>query len=353
MYIKKFTEFKRIFENSNINPTRFRNASPKDIVDFVDQLIYNTGSIDITEKIAGQHLTVNIKNGFVTVNTKDQLLDDQSGRDARYSRWGSDITKPLIDYLQTTKLPDQTWGFEILNPRTNHDYIQYQNVDKIYIEYTGSLTEEVAEELRKRLYKGVKLLTKKDIKININKNEAFENFKKVWEGGLRNEFTTMTSKDDYKISKLKDMIGDLLDEVLVSVVDKVSPIEGIVIGTNTPIKLQTNKFLKIQRVQMPLYSIFKISRHEINSVMDNPNTPFEEVQKKFNVKLDSIYRHNLRYSLYETVRYYLQQNASLEGMDTTKYRRWLTTEESNDFLKRLTRENTKEIYLELYNKIKG
>ena len=41
------------------------------------------------------------------------------------------------------------------------------------------------------------------------KNEAFENFKKVWEGGLRNEFTTMTSKDDYKISKLKDMIGDL------------------------------------------------------------------------------------------------------------------------------------------------
>lgn len=353
MYIKKFNEFKRIFENSNINPTRFRNANPKDIVDFVDQIIYNTGSIDITEKIAGQHLTVNIKNGFVTVNTKDQLLDDQGGRDARHSRWGADITRPLIDYLQTTKLPDQTWGFEILNPRTNHDYIQYKNVDKIYIEYTGTLTEEVAEELRKRLYEGVKLLTKKDIKININKNEAFENFKKVWEGGLRNEFTSMTYKDDYKIGKLKDMIGDLLDEVLVSVVDKVSPIEGIVIGTNTPIKLQTNKFLKIQRVQMPLYSIFKINRNEINSVMDNPTMPFEEIQKKFNVKLDSIYRHNLRYSLYETVKYYLQQNATLEGMDTSKYRRWLTTDESNDFLKRLTKENTKDIYLELYKKIKG
>ena len=353
MYIKKFNEFKRIFENSNINPTRFRNANPKDIVDFVDQIIYNTGSIDITEKIAGQHLTVNIKNGFVTVNTKDQLLDDQGGRDARHSRWGSDITRPLIDILQTTKLPDQTWGFEILNPRTNHDYIQYKNVDKIYIEYTGTLTEEVAEELRKRLYDGVKLLTKKDIKININKNEAFENFKKVWEGGLRNEFTSMTYKDDYKIGKLKDMIGDLLDEVLVSVVDKVSPIEGIVIGTNTPIKLQTNKFLKIQRVQMPLYSIFKINRNEINSVMDNPTMPFEEIQKKFNVRLDSIYRHNLRYSLYETVRYYLQQNATLEGMDTSKYRRWLTTDESNDFLKRLTKENTKDIYLELYKKIKG
>jgi hypothetical protein len=353
MYIKNFTEFKRIFENSNINPTRFRKASPADIVKFVDQLLYNTGNIDITEKIAGQHLTVDIKSGFVTVNTKDQLLGDQAGRDARHSRWGADITRPLIDLLQTMKLTDQTWGFEILNPRTNHDYIQYKNVDKIYIEYTGNLTEEVAEELRKKLYPGIKLLTKKDIKVNINKNEAFENFKKVWEGGLRNEFTSMTIGDDYKIGKLKDMIGDLLDEILVSVVDKVSPIEGIVIGTDTPIKLQTNKFLKIQRVQMPLYSIFKISRNEIDTVMNNPLLPFGEIQKKFGVKLDSIYRQNLRYSLYETVKYYLEQNRNLEGMDTSKYRRWLTTEESNEFLKKLTKDNVKEVYLQLYNKIKA
>jgi len=352
MYIKKFKEFKIILENSNINPLRFRSANPKDIVDFVDQLLYNTGNVDITEKIAGQHLTIDIKDGFVTVNTKDQLLDDQSGRDAKKSRWGSDITTPLINYLKTAKIPDQTWGFEILNPRTNHDYIQYKNVDKIYIEYTGTLTEELAEEIRKRLYTGVKLLTKKDIKININKNEAFENFKKVWEGGLRNEFTSMIYSDSYKISKLKDMLGDLIDEIIVSVVDKVSPIEGIVIGTTTPIKLQTNKFLKIQKVQMPIYSVFKINRNEINSVMDNTNMSFEEIKRKFGVKLDSIYRQNLRFSLYETVKYYLEQNRTLEGTDTSKYRRWLTTEESDNILKKLTRDNTKEIYLELYNKIK-
>ena len=39
-------------------------------------------------------------------------------------------------------------------------------------------------------------------------------------------------------------------------------------------------------------------------------------------------------------------------IDTSKYRRWLTTEESDNILKRLTKDNTKEIYLELYNKIK-
>jgi hypothetical protein len=94
------------------------------------------------------------------------------------------------------------------------------------------------------------------------------------------------------------------------------------------------------------------SQNEINSIMDNPNMPFEEIQKKFNVKLESVYKQNLRYSLYETVKYYLEQNKTLEGMDTSKYRRWLTTEESDNILKRLTKENAKDIYLELYNKIK-
>lgn len=352
MIIKNFSQFKLILENT-VSPTRFRNASVQDIVDFVDQLLYNSKNIDITEKIAGQHLTVTIKNNFVTVNTKDQILAGDSGRNASHSRWGSDITRPLIEYMNTNTLPDQTWGFEILNPRSNHDYIQYKNVEKIYIEYTGNLTEEIAEQLRKSLPMGVKLLTKKDIKININKNQAYEDFKKVWEGGLRNEFISMTYKDDYKIGKLKEMIGDLLDEVLVSVVDKVSPVEGIVIGTNTPIKLQTNKFLKIQRVQMPMYSVFKISRREIDKVMDNPNKSFDQLKTEFGLNLDAIYRHNLRYSLYDTLKYYLQQNSNLEGTDTNKYKRWLSTEESQSMLSRLTRENCKQIYLELYGKVNG
>lgn len=352
MIIKKFSDFKLILENT-VSPSRFRNASVTDIVDFVDQLLYDSKNIDITEKIAGQHLTVNIKDNFVTVNTKDQILRGESGRNASRSSWGSDITRPLMTLMDTQKLPDQTWGFEVLNPRSNHDYIQYKNVDKIYIEYTGNLSEELAQEIRKILSPGIQLLTKKDIKININKNQAYEDFKKVWEGGLRNEFVSMSSKDDYKVGKLKDMIGDLLDEVIVSVVDKVSPIEGIVIGTNTPIKLQTNKFLKIQRVQMPMYSIFKISRREIDYVMDNPNMTFEEIKNKFGVNLSSVYRHNLRYSLYDTLKYYLQQNAKLEGTDTSKYKRWLTTEESESMLRQLTRDNCKEIYLNLYKKVNG
>lgn len=103
---------------------------------------------------------------------------------------------------------------------------------------------------------------------------------------------------------------------------------------------------------MPIYSIFKVNRNEIDSILNNPTMSFGEIQNKFNVKLDSVYGHNLRYSLYETVKYYLEQNKTLEGMDTSKYRRWLNTEESNRFLKRLTKDNAKEIYLELYNKIK-
>jgi hypothetical protein len=354
MYIKKFKDFVLVLENSNIQPTRFRNASPASIIDFVDELLYNTGKVDITEKFAGQHLTVEIKNNYVTVNTKDQLLRGDEPRNAAHSRWGSDITRPLIDWINAgNTLPDQTWGFEILNPNTNHDYIKYKNVDKIYIEYTGNLKDDMAEILRKEM-NSVKLLTKREIKININKNESFESFKKMWEGGLKKEFELMRDTgnvNSWKISELKELIGDLLDNILVSVVDKVSPIEGIVIGTSTPIKLQTNNFLKIQRVQMPLYSIFKTHRTEIGYLKDNPTISFDELKSKFNLRLDSIYSHNLRYSLYETVKYYLEQNRKLEGINVENYRRWLTTSESDELLSNLTRENAGQIYQQIYDKV--
>ena len=60
MIIKKFKDFKLILENT-VSPTRFRHANVTDIIDFVDQLLYDSKNIDITEKIAGQHLTVTIK----------------------------------------------------------------------------------------------------------------------------------------------------------------------------------------------------------------------------------------------------------------------------------------------------
>jgi hypothetical protein len=102
---------------------------------------------------------------------------------------------------------------------------------------------------------------------------------------------------------------------------------------------------------MPLYSIFKTHRTEIGYLKDNPTISFDELKSKFNLRLDSIYSHNLRYSLYETVKYYLEQNRKLEGINVENYRRWLTTSESDELLSKLNRENAGQIYQQIYDKV--
>lgn len=340
---------------NNISPLRFRESNLNDILDFIEQLLYNSKNIDITEKIAGQHLTLNIKNGFVSVNNKDSLLNNTGDKNANKTRFGSELTKGLIAYLQKTKLPDQTWAFEIVNPKFNHDYINYKNSDIIFIEYTGNLTDAVAKELRKLI--SVRLLTKNDIKININQNAAFTAFKNEWESSLKAKYTSLnaTNKSKYyhkMINDLKYKIGDLLEHILVSVVDKQSPVEGIVISTANPIKLQNNTFLKVQKVQMSMYSVFKISKDEIGYVMDNPLMSFQDLKSKFNLELTSIYKGDLRYSLFNILKYYLENNYKLKDIDTVKYKRWLTEQESQQYLSRLNQSNVVTIYKEIYSKIK-
>lgn len=344
----------QVFEN-NISPLRFRESDITDILDFVDQLLYDSKNIDITEKIAGQHLTINIKNNFVTVNNKDSLLQNTGDKNARHTKYGSELTRDLMKYLQTNPLPDQTWAFEIVNPQFNHDYINYKNTDIIFIEYTGNLTDKVANDLRKLI--SVRLLTKNDIKINIDKNSAFTAFKTEWEGGLKAQYTSLNpnkkSRFYYKaINDLKYKIGELLEQILVSVVDKKSPVEGVVISTKTPIKLQTNTFLKIQRVQMSLYSVFKISKNEIQTVLDNPLLPLQDVKNRYSLELNSIYKGDLRYSLFDVVKHYLESNSKLANIDTDKYKRWLTEQESATLLQKLNKNNIIDVYKELYSKIK-
>lgn len=353
--ITNIKQLKSILENNNISPLRFKESNLNDIIDFVDELLYNSKNIDITEKIAGQHITVNIKNGFVTVNNKDSLLYDTGDRDARKTRYGKELTRGLIQYLQKNKLPDQTWSFEIVNPKFNHDYIKYKNSDIIFVEYTGTLTDSIADELRK--YIRVRLLTKSDIKININKNQAFHDFKDEWESNLKRKYTKLNPRKKGRyynklINNLKYKIGELLEDILVSIVDKESPVEGIVVGTKTPIKLQTNTFLKIQRIQMSMYSVFKIDKNEIQYVLDNPLKSFQELKDEYNLELKAIYSGDLKYSLYDMLVNYLSKNSKLDNIDTNKYKRWLTIDESDKLLAELNKSNVTDIYMKLYKMVK-
>ena len=342
-------------ESFDISPQRFRKAEIADIIDFVEELLYKKNNIDITEKVAGQHLSVFIKDNKAYTSTKDAILQNKEPKNAKYSSYGSELTSGIIKFLQKNKIPDQTWRFEIIHPKHNHDYIKYKNLHTIFVEYTGSLTENVANEIRKNI--SVKLLTKNDIKVNLSDNPKFEAFKKEWENKYKNQLMSLnpnqkTSYYHRVIGEIKEKIGSLLEDSLVSVIDKKSPVEGIVAGTKIPIKIQTNTFVKVQKVQLPLYSVFKISRQEIPYVLENPTMSFDEIKQKHNLQLSSIYNQNLMQSLYTTVRYYLTQNSNLRDIDTNNYIQWMTSNESKEMLKKLTPDNTAEIYMEIYKKAK-
>lgn len=111
-----------------IRPVKFKQASNHEIIEFVDVFLSDNM---VTEKVAGQHLTVNIIDNWVYVNTKDQLIQNKPKKDALKTKWGRRITRGLVQYLKYHKLADQTWTFEIVNPRTNHDFIRYKTGDSV------------------------------------------------------------------------------------------------------------------------------------------------------------------------------------------------------------------------------
>lgn len=342
-------------ESFDISPQRFRNADISDIIDFVEELLYKNKNIDITEKVAGQHLSVFIKDNMAYTSTKDAILQNKEPKNAKHSGYGSELTSGIIRFLRKNRIPDQIWRFEIINPQHNHDYIKYKNINSIYVEYSGNLSDDIAKEIRKNI--SVELLTKNDIKVNLSDNPKFQEFKKEWESKYKNRLMSLDpNRKSYfyhnLIGEIKDKIGSLLEDSLVSVIDKKSPVEGVVVGTKTPIKIQTNTFLKVQRVQMPLYSVFKISRNEIPYVINNPTMTFEEIKEKYKIQLTSIYNQNLKQSLFTTVKYYLTQNSNLRDIDTNNYIQWMKPEESQEMLRRLTPDNCSDIYMEIYRKVK-
>jgi hypothetical protein len=103
---------------------------------------------------------------------------------------------------------------------------------------------------------------------------------------------------------------------------------------------------------MSLYSIFKVSKDEIKYILDNPLTTFNDLKTKYNLELTSIYKNDLDKNLYTILKSYLEKNAKLANIDTSKYKRWLTEQESNKLLSELNKQNTNLIYNIIYNKVR-
>ncbi len=356
--ITKITDFLK--ESIELNPLKWSDVNPLDIVEFIDEILYSKNTVNITEKIAGQHLTINIQRGFVTVSNKENSLDNVPGDSATRTKFGKPISTAIVELSKIKILPDITWRFELLHPKHNHDYIKYKNTDIIAIEYTGKLDKKTCDEINV-LCKGGKVLCSEDIKAKFNNTSEMIAFKNVWENGLKDKISKLNPKNINRyytsnLNQLKTEISNVIDKSLVSVIDGVTPIEGIVAKTKNAIfKLQTPNFLKLQKFQMTFFSIVKCKFDELNAIKANTNTTITDLRKSTGLPFKTVYYRNSDMSLSDVVKFYLEENSKIKDtdIDTNHYKKWLTKKESDDLLNRLSNgENVIKIYDEIVSLIK-
>ena len=343
-----------IKESIELNPLRWIDIKPSEIVEFIDEILYSSNTINITEKIAGQHLTININRGFVTVSNKETSLDNKAGESATKSKFGKPISTAIVELSKKQTLPDVTWRFELVHPKYNHDYIKYKNTDILAIEYTGKLDKKTCNEIN-ALCRGGKILCSEDIKAKFKQSKELLEFKQNWENGLRKKILSLDPNKGGRfyssnMRMLKDTISNVIDKSLVSVVDNVTPVEGIVAKTSNSIfKLQTPTFLKLQRFQMTLYSILKCKYNEQQEILNNPFTKIKDLKTQTGLTFDKIYSINTELSLNDVVKYYLEKNSEINDadIDLNHYKKWMTKSISDNLLSRLQQEGPVKIFEEI------
>lgn len=191
-------------------------------------------------------------------------------------------------------------------------------------------------------------MTKSQLLLRLNKDTPhYLSLFKDWKG-IKSEISNPKSKKARKsIKLLKRRIAQVIESCAVSNVDGISPVEGVVIRlqSGVMIKLQTATYLSIQKVQMPLYSVFKLSKKwDLPHVLKYPTKTYQQIRDHLDVPLKTIITHYSNDSLYDTIKKYLEMNSDLT-VDTSKYNQWLSQRESREMLKKLSDGNVVKMYV--------
>jgi hypothetical protein len=324
--------------------------------DFVESLLYSKNvDVSFTEKIAGQHMTIEIENGEVYVATKDNASDRRSARNTRFNR---PITSAIASWVNQKGIKDARFQFEVVHPKHNHDFIKYKNPEIVAVEYTGALTTNEAKEIN-AFCKGCYVLSK-DAVIPTLKQEAKDELRKWWEGGFKRSFQKLRphTKGRYyygMVNKLRSKLIKIISAGFASAIDDVTPVEGVVGQVRgKSFKLQGSGYLGIQRVQLPFYSLIKLNKDEIDLCLQNPQKSFSELRTMSNLPFESIYSRNENKSFEETIFDYLNGNKKLGDVEETHYNRWFSEQETDQMISDINSgaKSLGDVYFEIRRKAK-
>jgi len=212
---------------------RIANLGNTDIIALIDLILGKESVLDVSEKLAGQNLSVIIDRGDVYTKYKQQ-------RDFMPAR------EPFKTIFAAHE-GDGEYTFEMISPDNRPDYVNYLTDNTIFVDFSGRLTPENAKSLSNEQYT---FMTKDQIRRN--------QFDLTDE--QRQELSSLRSKAEGKLRKRdKQEIAERIKAIILSPnVQSVlgGGIEGLyVTGGEKDFKIPNPTYQNIQKLQTGLYAI--------------------------------------------------------------------------------------------------
>ena len=290
---------------------RIANLGNDDIIALIDLILGQESVLDVSEKLAGQNLSVKVENGQVYTKYKNQ----PEYREA-YEPFKS---------IFAAHNGDGEYVFEMISPGNRPDYVNYLTNNTIFVDFSGRLTDEMAKKLSND---SVTFMTKKQIRRNQFEITPEQRQELV---GLRSRAEQTLRKKD------KQEIADRVKAIILSPnVQSVlgGGIEGLyVTGGSKDFKIPSPTYQNLQKLQVGIYAVLS----------GRTRIPKKEVRKRVidGAEDDRIVQDLRRFLSFA-------QNDIPVG-----YRMFVSPEEAMNLLSKMdTPEGRKQVYIFLNKRIK-
>tara|TARA_Y100000592_G_scaffold30536_2_gene48589 strand:+ start:1897 stop:3960 length:2064 start_codon:yes stop_codon:yes gene_type:complete len=290
---------------------RIANLGNDDIIALIDLILSEESVLEVSEKIAGQNLSVKVENGQVYTKYKNQ----PEYREA-YEPFKS---------IFAAHDGDGEYVFEMISPDNRPDYVNYLTDSTIFVDFSGRLTDEMAKKLSNE---SNTFMTKKQIRRN--------QFDVTPE--QRQELVGLRSRAEQRLRKRdKQEIADRIKAIILSPnVQSVlgGGVEGLyVTGGSKNFKIPSPTYQNLQKLQVGIYAVLS----------GRTRIPKKEVRQRVidgdqNDKIVQDLRRFLSFA----------QNDIPAG-----YRMFVSPEEAMNLLSKMdTPEGRKQVYVFLNKRIK-
>ena len=212
---------------------RIANLGNDDIIALIDLILGQESVLDVSEKFAGQNLSVKVENGQVYTKYKNQ----PEYREA-YEPFKS---------IFAAHNGDGEYVFEMISPDNRPDYVNYLTDNTIFVDFSGRLTDEMAKKLSNE---SNTFMTKKQIRRN-----QFD-----VTPAQRQELAGLRSRAEQRLRKRdKQEIADRIKAIILSPnVQSVlgGGMEGLyVTGGDKEFKIPSPTYQNLQKLQVGIYAV--------------------------------------------------------------------------------------------------